>query len=199
MKKVLIGAVRSKGGFKDGRKNVKYDNIKLYLAEYRGFKTHGFSYNNMFEIVKEDRNGDIKTKFKVKTVKLKTVDFEEITGIPVKDFLKKFEREFMFHKVRIISEENDFGRDEVIELKISEKTCFELYRELESKKKLEVEDFDEDEDDEDDELDDLEDEEDEEEDDLDEPEELYDFEIDRSTGEVTEPSEKKKSGKKVKD
>ena len=182
MKKVLIGAVRSKGDFKDGRKKVKYDNIKLFLADYRDFKTHGFSYEKTAE-----------------PVKVKTVDFEEITGIPVKDFLKKFECEFMFHKVRIISEENDFGRDEVIELKISEKTCFELYRELESKKKLEIEDFDEDEDDEDDELDDLEDEEDEEEDDLDEPEELYDFEIDRSTGEVTEPSEKKKSGKKVKD
>ena len=169
MKKILIGAVRSKGDFKEGKKKIKYDNIKLYLADYRDFKCHGFSFDKNFE-----------------PIKVKTVDFEEITGISVKEFLCNFEKEYMFHKVRVISEENDFGRDEVIELKISEKTCFVLHRELEAKKKLEVEDFDEDESDEDD-LDDLEDESDEDDEDEDEEAEDYDFDVtslDTKTGEV---------------
>lgn len=168
MKKILMGAVRSKGDFKDGKKKVKYDNIKLYLVSYRDFKTHGFSFDKNFE-----------------PIKIKTVDFEEISGISVKDFLKNFERNYMFHKVRVISEENDFDREEVVELKISEKTCFELQKELDSKKKVEVEDFDEDED-EDDDYDDLEDEEDSEEDE----DEDYDFDVDKVTGEVFEDGDK---------
>ncbi len=168
MKKILMGAVRSKGDFKDGKKKVKYDNIKLYLVSYRDFKTHGFSFDKNFE-----------------PIKIKTVDFEEISGISVRDFLKNFERNYMFHKVRVISEENDFDREEVVELKISEKTCFELQKELDSKKKVEVEDFDEDEDEDDDDF------EDEEEPEEDEDEyEDYDFDVDKVTGEVLETEEK---------
>lgn len=177
MRKILIGAVRSKGDFKEGKRKIKYDNIKLYLADYRDFKCHGFSFDKNFE-----------------PIKVKTVDFEEVTGISVKEFLCNFEKEFMFHKVRVISEENDFGRDEVIELKISEKTCFVLHRELEAKKKLEVEDFDEDEeDDSEDEFEDLDDESDD--DDLDGPEDDFDFDLDKETGEVSVKKAKKGDAK----
>ena len=176
MKKILIGAVRSKGDFKEGKRKIKYDNIKLYLADYRDFKCHGFSFDKNFE-----------------PIKVKTVDFEEVTNISVKDFLKNFEKEYMFHKVRVISEENDFGRDEVIEIKVSEKTCFVLHRELEAKKKLEVEDFDEDEDEDSD--DDFDDDEDEpEEDDIDSVEDDFDFDLNKETGEVS--VKKVKSGGK---
>lgn len=173
MRKILIGAVRSKGDFKEGKRKIKYDNIKLYLADYRDFKNHGFSFDKNFE-----------------PIKVKTVDFEEVTGISVKDFLKNFEKEFMFHKVRVISEENDFGRDEVIELKVSEKTCFVLHRELEAKKKLEIEDFDEDEDEDSDDFDDDEDDESEE-DDIDEAEDDFDFDLNEETGEVSVKKVKK--------
>ena len=169
MRKILMGAVRAKGTINEGKKKpVKYDNIRLYLLDYRDFKAHGFSVDKNFE-----------------PIKIKTVDFEEISGIPVKEFLTKFEKQFMFHKARVIIEENDFGREEVVELKISEKTCFELQKELDSKKKVEVEDFDEDED-EDDDYDDLEDEDDSEEDE----DEEYDFDIDKVTGEVLEDGDK---------
>ena len=166
MRKILIGAVRSTGDFKEGKRKIKYDNIKLYLADYRDFKCHGFSFDKNFE-----------------PIKVKTVDFEEVTGISVKEFLRNFEKEYMFHKVRVISEENDFGRDEVIELKVSEKTCFVLYRELEAKKKLEVEDFDEDEDSDD--LDDDEDELDEDDEDEYEEDSDFDFNLNEETGEVS--------------
>ena len=178
MRKILIGAVRSKGDFKEGKRKIKYDNIKLYLADYRDFKCHGFSFDKNFE-----------------PIKVKTVDFEEVTGISVKEFLRNFEKEFMFHKVRVISEENDFGRDEVIELKISEKTCFVLHRELEAKKKLEVEDFDEDEEEEaEDEFDDLDDESEEDDEDEDEEDSDFDFDLNEETGEVS--VKKAEKGKK---
>ena len=176
MRKILIGAVRSKGDFKEGKRKIKYDNIKLYLADYRDFKAHGFSFDKNFE-----------------PIKVKTVDFEEITGgISVKEFLKNFEKEYMFHKVRVISEENDFGRDEVIELKFSEKLCFVLHKELEAKKKLEIEDFDEDEDEDEDFDEDEEDDAEVDDEDFSEEDSYFDLgAVDKSTGEVFEKDTKK--------
>lgn len=123
MKKILIGAVRSVGNFTEGKRTIEYDNIKLYLADYRDGKTHGFSVGSNFE-----------------PVKIKTADFAEVSGISVKEFLSNFEKKYMFRKVRIMGEENDYGRLEVCEIKISEKKCFELWKELrdaELEKKLE--------------------------------------------------------------
>lgn len=123
MKKILIGAVRSKGSFTEGKKSVTYDNIKLYLADYRDGKTHGFSVGSNYE-----------------PVKIKTTDFAEVSGISVKEFLSNFEKKYMFHKVRVIGEQNDYGRFDVEEIKISEKKCFELWKELQDialEKKLE--------------------------------------------------------------
>lgn len=186
MNNVLLGAFRSKGEIKETKK--KYDNIKLFLGDYRDFKKHGITYQGALSPVKiGDRSVDVR---KVDYVSIRTVDFEEVAGVSAKDFLKHFEKEFMFHVVRVIFEVNAFGRKEVIELKISEKTCFVLHREFEAKKKLEVEDFDEDEDeDSDDEFEDLEDEP--EEDDLDESEEDFDFDFNEETGEVSVKKVKK--------
>ena len=176
MKKVLIGAARSKGSFKDSGRKIKYDNIKLYLADYREFKSRGFSI---------DKN--------IEPVKIKTVDFEEVSGISVKEFLKNFEKEYMFHRVRVIGEENDYGRVEVIELKFSEDNCFVLWKKLQEERD-EDDGVDESEDDEYDE-----DEDDEEDDDEDEEDEDFDFDIgdvNEDTGEVG--VKKVKKSKKVK-
>ena len=156
MKKVLIGAVRSKGNFKDGGKKIKYDNIKLYLADYREFKAHGFSFNKNSE-----------------PVKIRSVDFEDVSGISVKEFLSNFEKEYMFHRVRVIGEENDYGNVDVVELKFSEENCFTLY-----KKYLEEhQDRDEDDDDDDEDYDD--------DDEEDEDDEEFDFgDVDTETGEL---------------
>ena len=176
MKKVLIGAVRSKGSFKDGKKTVKYDNVKLYLANYREFRDHGFTY---------DKN--------VEPVKIRTVDFAEVVGISHQDFLKNFQKKYMFHKVRVIGEENDYGRTDVIEVKISTKDCFELWEELQKDiDEGEVSMPDSYDEDEDSDFDYEEYDSEEEDDDLDEAEESYDFELNEETGEVNEPKKEKK-------
>ena len=140
MKKILIGAERSKGSFEDGKRQIKYDNIKLYLANYRDNKGHGFSISKNIE-----------------PVKIRTVDFTEITGITPKEFLSTFEKNYMFKKVRVIGEENDYGSIDVTEVRFSEKSCFELWKEIREReaeaalaKALEDDsddDYDEDEDD----------------------------------------------------
>ena len=119
MKKILIGAERSKGSFTEGNRTIKYDNIKLYVANYREKSAHGFSIS---------KNAD--------PVKIRTVDFAQVTGISVKEFLSTFEKNYMFRKVRVIGEENDYGSVDVTEVKFSEKNCFELWKEL---KELEAE------------------------------------------------------------
>ena len=111
MKKILIGAERSCGTIEETK--VKYDNIKLYLASYRQGDGKGFTIGKNFE-----------------AVKIKTVDFKEVAGISVKEFLKNFEKQYMFCKVRVLGEMNDYERLEVQEVKFSNKKCFELWREL---------------------------------------------------------------------
>ena len=166
MKKVLIGAARSKGDFKDNGRKIKYDNVKLYLADYREFKTKGFSF---------DKNAE--------PVKIRTADFEDVAGISVKEFFQKFEKEYMFHRVRVIGEENDYGRVEVIELRFSEDNCFTLYKKLKEREaeELDEEDYDEDSDDDSDEDFDSDDD--------------FDFDIsdvDKETGEIGVKKVKKK-------
>ena len=170
MKKVLIGAVRSKGDFKDGKKKIKYDNIKLYLANYREYHDHGFTF---------DKN--------VEPVKIRTADFFEVVGISHQEFLKNFQRKYMFHRVRVIGEENDYGRTDVIEVKISVKDCFTLYKELKEEK--ENSDYSEEDEDDSEELDEGEELDDYSEEELDEDEEeesFDDFNLDTDTGEVKE-------------
>lgn len=178
MKKVLLGAVRSKGEFTMKGVKRKYDNIKLFLADYRNGNWHGFSYEGVLSPVKV---GDVSVDIrKIEMVKVPTIDFEEVSGVSLKDFLCNFEKEYMFHKVRVITETNDFDRDIVIELKFSEKTCFALHRELEEKKKDEVEDFD-----------DSEDSADISDDFGSEAEDDFDFDLDKETGKVSVKKVKK--------
>lgn len=171
MKKVLVGAVRSKGSFKENGRNIKYDNVKLYLANYREAKCKGFSFDKNLE-----------------PVKIKTSDFADVAGISVKEFLSKFEKEYMFHRCRVIGEENDYGRIEVVEVKFSQENCFVLNKKLEQQRKDAEEDVcdEDDEDDYDEEYEDEEDSEDDEEDD-----EFDISQINTSTGEFIEKKVKK--------
>ena len=123
MKKILIGAERSCGTIEEGKRKIEYDNIKLYLANYRQGDGKGFSIGKNFE-----------------AVKIKTEDFAEVAGISVKEFLTNFEKKYMFCKVRVLGEMNDYDRLEVDEVRFTTKKCFELWRELreeEVNKKLE--------------------------------------------------------------
>ena len=123
MKKILIGAERSCGTIEEGKRKIEYDNIKLYLANYRQGDGKGFSIGKNFE-----------------AVKIKTEDFAEVAGISVKEFLTNFEKKYMFCKVRVLGEMNNYDRLEVEEVKFTTKKCFELWRELraqEEEKKLE--------------------------------------------------------------
>ncbi len=123
MKKILIGAERSCGTIEEGKRKIEYDNIKLYLANYRQGDGKGFSIGKAVE-----------------PVKIKTEDFPEVAGISVKEFLTNFEKKYMFCKVRVLGEMNDYDRLEVDEVRFTTKKCFELWRELreeEVNKKLE--------------------------------------------------------------
>ena len=123
MKKIIIGAERSCGTIEEGKKKIEYDNIKLYLANYRQGDGKGFSFGK-----------------NVEAVKIKTEDFPDVAGISVKEFLTNFEKKYMFCKVRVLGEMNDYDRLEVDEVRFTTKKCFELWRELreeEENKKLE--------------------------------------------------------------
>lgn len=113
MKKILIGAERSCGTIEEGKRKIEYDNIKLYLANYRHGDGKGFSLPK-----------------NVEAVKIKTEDFPDVAGVSVKEFLANFEKKYMFCKVRVLGEMNDYDRLEVEEVKFSTKKCFELWREL---------------------------------------------------------------------
>ena len=187
MKKVLIGAVRSKGEIpaaKEGEKSTKFDNIRLYVADYHGYVgkdviPHGFIYD--YDVATR-KVGNIEISVPdVKPFKVRTVDFEAITGVHPQYFLKNFEREFMFHKLKISTEENDYGRLEITGIKISELDCFKLDKVLKQRsEESQLEDFDESEElgefDEDENYDDL--------GALEDSVGEFDFELDESSGEV---------------
>ena len=132
MKKILIGAERSAGIIEEGKRKIEYDNVKLYLANYRQGDGKGFSFGK-----------------NVEAVRIKTEDFPDVAGVSVKEFLRNFEKEYMFCKVRVLGEMNDYDRLEVDEVRFTKKKCFELWRELrdeEVNKKLESLSEDEEED-----------------------------------------------------
>ena len=132
MKKILIGAERSAGIIEEGKRKIEYDNVKLYLANYRQGDGKGLSFGK-----------------NVEAVRIKTEDFPDVAGVSVKEFLRNFEKEYMFCKVRVLGEMNDYDRLEVDEVRFTKKKCFELWRELrdeEVNKKLESLSEDEEED-----------------------------------------------------
>ena len=181
MRKVLIGCSRSKGNFKEGKRTIKFDNIKLFLADYRHVKDHGFTFGK-----------------NVEPVKIRTDLFSDVAGVNFKDFLKNFERKYMFHKISVIGEENDYGRFEVSEVKFSKDNCFELWRQLQE---ADEDDIPEPEDEEDDEYDDPDEDDDDDEENDDDVEDPFGFDfIDTGTGEVgmkksEELVEKEKKGR----
>ena len=113
MKKILVGAVRSEGKFEKNGKEIKYDNINLHLVEYRDKDAKGFTVGRNFE-----------------AVKIRTADFLDVCGVSVKRFFAEFESKYMFTKVRVIGEQNDYDGYDVTEVQFSQKKCFELWREL---------------------------------------------------------------------
>ncbi len=118
MRSILTGAKRSKGEFTNKKTGelVKYDNICLYLMDFNQNEVIGFSAQNS-----EQPDGT----FKYQPVKIRTVDFEAISGVKPGIFLKNFEQ-YAYHRVRVVGEQNDFGQFEVLELSFSEKTCFDM-------------------------------------------------------------------------
>ena len=128
MKKVLIGVARSKGNFTENGREIKYNNLKLYVAEFREKNTKGFvTLGTLTSIKVGDQTTDVR---KIVPISVRVADFEEVAGVSAKYFYQNFEKEYMFHRVRVISEENNYGRQEVIELKFSEDNCWVLNKKL---------------------------------------------------------------------
>ena len=111
MKKILIGAKRSKGVVEmEGRKNgIPYDNIVLQLAEYNHNGAMGFFVG---------KNGG--------QVKIKTANFEHVANIKPGVFLKEIEK-YLYKRVRVIGEENDYGKIDIEEIRFSTRDCYQIY------------------------------------------------------------------------
>ena len=188
MKDVLVGAVRVKDTFKEKEteKEIPYDNIYLYAMDYKGYVsknsvTHGLVFQRLDGFVKP--------------YKVRTVDFEAITGIKPEYFLPRFESEFMFRKMQVNQKENDYGKKEIIEIVFSVDDFREVYKNYQEAGLVRsasgpsvYADFDETEINEDEP----------EKDDIDSFEDDFDFDLDKKTGEVS-VKKVKKGGKSEKD
>lgn len=119
MKKILIGAERMKGSFTDENKNTRnYDNILLYASNFAEKNSVGFTLG---------RNS--------KPIKIKTENFFDVVGVSPEKFFAEFITDYMFHKMRVIGEENDYGEFDVSEIQISDEDCYELLAEMQESEK----------------------------------------------------------------
>ena len=109
MKKVLIGATRSKGSIPtEDKKEIVFDNIVLSFADYQG-------PNSYFQLSKEpDR------------VKIRTSDFEDITGVKPGVFLSRLS-DFIFKKAKIGMMLNDYDKAEVTYIRFDQQQCFQAF------------------------------------------------------------------------
>lgn len=109
MKKILIGATRSKGNITtEDKKEIVFDNIVLTFADYQGPNTY-------FQIGKEpDR------------IKIHTSDFEDVTGIKPGHFLAHLS-DFIFKKVKVGMMLNDYDKAEVTSIRFDDQQCYQAF------------------------------------------------------------------------
>ena len=109
MKKVLIGATRSKGSIPtEDKKEIVFDNIVLSFADYQG-------PNAYFQLAKEpDR------------VKIRTSDFEDITGVKPGAFLAHLS-DYIFKKAKIGMILNEYDKAEVSFIRFDTQQCFQAF------------------------------------------------------------------------
>ena len=124
MKKILVGVKRSYGSMEKDGKKIPFDNIVLYLMDYKGGDyVEGF----ILPSGAIPKSGDSSNSSAM--IKIKTSAFKTIVGVSPKRFIEEFAQKYIFRKIRIIGSQNDYGRFEVDEIQFSKKDCYALYDE----------------------------------------------------------------------